>query len=164
MKYAGAVAMTALLLGPLIAAAQGSATVTTGKRVGIEYTLSLPDGTVADSNVGKEPLEFVHGEHKILPGVEEALEGMGTNDERKITLTPDKAYGKVDPNAFLEVPLGKVPADARYVDALVFVNDPSGNPRPLRVHEVGESVAILDMNHPLAGKTLTFQIRVISIE
>ncbi|RME67672.1 MAG: hypothetical protein D6778_02940, partial [Nitrospirae bacterium] len=83
--------------------------VTTGKEVSIEYTLKLEDGTVVDTNVGGKPFTFVQGTHQIIPGLENALEGMKVGEKKHVVLKPKDAYGEVDKNAFVEVPKEKVP-------------------------------------------------------
>lgn len=138
--------------------------VASGKKVSIEYTLMLDDGTKADSNVGGEPLVYEQGASQILPALETALAGLAVNDTKKITLTPKDGYGDVDPKAVKEVPLEEIPEAARKVDAVLIGVDADGNQRPVRVQKVGEKTAMLDLNHPLAGRTLTFDVKVLKIE
>ena len=158
----------AVLLAPLAARAEdaksGAAQVAAGKKVSIEYTLKLDDGSTADSNVGGEPLVYQQGANQILPALETALAGLSVNDTRKITITPKDGYGDVDPNAIKEVPLEEIPEAARKVDAVLIGVDAEGNQRPVRVQKVGEKNATLDLNHPLAGRTLTFDVKVLKIE
>ena len=158
----------AVLLAPLAARAEdaksGGAQVAAGKKVSIEYTLKLDDGSTADSNVGGEPLVYQQGANQILPALETALAGLSVNDTRKITITPKDGYGDVDPNAIKEVPLEEIPEAARKVDAVLIGVDAEGNQRPVRVQKVGEKNATLDLNHPLAGRTLTFDVKVLKIE
>lgn len=141
-----------------------AAHVTSGKKVSIEYTLVLDDGTKADSNVGGEPLVYEQGASQILPALETALTGLAVNDTKKITLTPKEGYGDVNPKAVKEVPLEEIPEAARKVDAVLIGVDADGNQRPVRVQKVGEKTAMLDLNHPLAGRTLTFDVKVLKIE
>ena len=141
-----------------------SAQVTSGEKISIEYTLVLDDGTKADSNVGGEPLVYQQGANQILPALELALAGLGVNETKKITLTPKDGYGDVDPNAVKEVPLEEIPEAARKPDAVLIGVDAEGNQRPVRVQKVGEKTATLDLNHPLAGRTLTFDVKVLKIE
>jgi len=135
-----------------------------GKRISIEYTLVLDDGTEADSNVGGDPLVYEQGTQQILPALETALAGLAVNDRKKITIPPADGYGDVDPKAFREVPLEEIPEEARKVDAMLIGIDAQGNKMPVRVQKVGEKMATLDLNHPLAGRTLTFDVKILKIE
>lgn len=131
-----------------------------GKAVEIEYTMSLDDDTVVTSNVGAEPIQYVHGEGQLFPRLEEALAGMRVDEERSVTLEAEDAYGLSDPDAIFEVPKESVPEDAREVGAVLIVE---GVDWPVLVDSVTEDGVVLDVNHPLAGKTLRFDVRVISI-
>jgi len=135
-----------------------------GDQVSIEYTLSLEDGTVADSNVGQEPLVYRQGEGHILPVLEDALVGLGVNDAKQVTIEPDDGYGPVNPAAFQEVTADMIPEGAREVGAVLAARDEQGREQILRVHEVRGHTIILDFNHPLAGIALNFDLRILSIE
>lgn len=135
-----------------------------GASVSIEYTLKLDDGSVADSNVGQEPLAYEQGKRQILPALEDELVGLAVGDQKNVTLSPEQGYGPVNPEAYQEVPLEVIPEDAREVGTQLVSTDGAGNRRVVRVHEVREEAVVLDLNHPLAGQTLHFDIRVIGIE
>jgi len=132
----------------------------TGKTVGFEYTLKLEDGTVVESNVGGSAFEFVTGEGQILPKLEEALSELGTDDTCSVTLKPEDAYGPVKDDAFREVPMDQIPEPARRVGTQLKADGYNG---VIRVHEVRNESIVLDFNHPLAGQTLTFDVRVLAI-
>lgn len=136
------------------------AAIAKGKTVGIEYTLTLDDQTEVQSNVGGPPLSYVAGEGQIIPGLEAALDGKAVHDRVKVRIPADQAYGPVDPAKLQEVPLDKIPEDARKVGALLRAQGFDG---PIRVAEVRPDVVVLDLNHPLAGKALTFDVLVLSI-
>lgn len=140
------------------------ATVSEGRTVSIEYTLTLEDGTEAQSNVGGEPLTFEHGKQQILPALEEELEGMEVDDTVTVTLPPEKGYGERNPDAFQPMEASQIPEEARKEGAMLVMQTPQGQQRPVRVHEVKEEEVVLDLNHPLAGKTLTFDVKVVDIE
>lgn len=135
-----------------------------GRSVSIEYTLKLDDGTTVDSNVGQDALTYTQGSSEILPALEEALLGHGVGDTKEVKLTAEQGYGPVRPEAYQEVELDVVPEDARNVDTLLVATGPDGQQRPVRVHEVREETIVLDFNHPLAGKPLNFDIKVLAVE
>jgi FKBP-type peptidyl-prolyl cis-trans isomerase 2 len=135
-----------------------------GSAVTIEYTLKLDDGTTVDSNVGGTPLTFTQGGGEILPALEEALVGSKVGESKEIQLTAEQGYGPVNPAAFQEVSLDKLPEDARTAGTMLMASGPDGQQHPVRVHEVREETIILDFNHPLAGQALNFDIKILAIE
>ena len=139
-------------------------TVSEGTTVSIEYTLELEDKAVVDSNVGSEPLTYVHGSRQIISGLEKALEGMKTGDRKRVTVNPDEGYGPVMQDAFVEVKKEHIPQDALQVDAQLQGQDASGRAFLARVAEIREQTVVLDFNHPLAGRTLYFDVKILDIE
>lgn len=148
----------------LLLRGQGAAMIKIGSVVRIEYTLSDDKGTVLDSNKGKEPLIYTHGQGQILPGLEKELSGMKLNEAKKVRLVPESAYGPVDPQAFQEIPRGNIPADALKVGNTLMAKNDQGQAFPVRIHEIKEKTVVLDFNHPLAGKTLSFDVKVLEIQ
>ncbi len=134
-----------------------------GKKVSVEYTVFLTDGTQIDTNVGEAPLELVMGSHQVFPALEDALLGLKPGDEKQVHLKPEQAYGPIVQEAFKEVDLEVIPDAFRYVGAVLGIQDPAGGVFPIRVHQIKENRAILDFNHPLAGQTLRFEMKVIAI-
>lgn len=160
-------AVLALALAALPAAAATAAAedvVADGRRVSLEYTLTLEDGTRADSNVGKEPLVYTQGRHEILPALEEALAGLKAGERRKVTLPPEKAYGVHDPKLVVKVPRYRIPEQARKVGAVLIASSPTGQRQPVRVQGFDGSDVVLDFNHPLVDHTLTFDVKVVAVE
>jgi FKBP-type peptidyl-prolyl cis-trans isomerase SlyD len=139
-------------------------TVSNGKTISIEYTLTLENKEVIDTNVGKKPLKFVQGSHEIIPGLETALEGMKKGESQHVTVPPAQGYGPKDPKASREVPIDQIPPDARKVGTQLQGRDPEGRVVHPRVAEVHDQVVVLDFNHPLAGKTLFFDVKILDIE
>ena len=117
-----------------------------------------------DSNKGRDPLTFTQGEHQIVPGLEKALEGMRPGDEKKVTVAPADGYGPIDPAAHTEVPKDAIPSDALTVGTQLVARSPTGETRVVRVKEVRDSTVVIDLNHPLAGKTLHFAVKVLGVE
>ncbi|HEU4340702.1 MAG TPA: peptidylprolyl isomerase [Candidatus Binatia bacterium] len=135
-----------------------------GSTVTLEYTLSGDDGTVIESSKGKAPLKYIHGRRQIIRGLERELAGMKTGEEKSIKIRPEDGYGAVDPKAFREFPRDKLPPEALQVGTVLTARTPDGQAIPVRVHEVKENVVVLDFNHPLAGKTLNFEVKVGEIQ
>jgi FKBP-type peptidyl-prolyl cis-trans isomerase SlyD len=135
-----------------------------GSVVRFEYTLSGENGEVFQSNKGKDPVTYTHGQHEVIPGLEKELFGMKVNEEKNICLQPEEAYGRVDPKGFKEVPKTEIPAAALKVGTPLSARSSEGEDVIIRVHEVKQKTVILDFNHPLAGKTLNFDVKVIDIE
>lgn len=161
--------LTALLfaLGLTQSASAEDATdakISAGSQVAIEYSLKTDDGNVVDENVGRDPLRFEQGKGQILPALEEELAGLSVGDEKKVTLSPEKGYGAVNPEAYHTVPAEKIPEEARKVGAMLMAQGANGQQRPMRVHEVKGDEIVMDLNHPLAGKTLHFDIKVVSVD
>jgi FKBP-type peptidyl-prolyl cis-trans isomerase SlyD len=138
--------------------------ITDGSRVSIEYTLTVDDGSVADSNVGEEPLIYEQGQQEILPALERALIGLAVGDTKEVTLEPDEGYGLVDDALFETVPSHLVPENGRVVGAYLVAQAKTGERRQVRVAEVNGDEIVIDLNHPLAGQTLHFAVRIVSVE
>jgi FKBP-type peptidyl-prolyl cis-trans isomerase SlyD len=138
-------------------------TVSNGKQVSLEYTMKLDDQSVVDSNVGREPLKVTQGKHELVPGLEKAIEGMAAGEKKNVTVAPPEAYGTVDPKAFQEVDKNMVPADARKVGTQLEGTTADGRKVFPRISEVKNDTVVLDFNHPLAGKTLHFDVKVLDV-
>ena len=135
-----------------------------GSVVSFDYTLTI-DGEVVDSSEGKEPLEYTHGEEKFITGLSRQLEGMKVSEKKKIVAQPKEAYGEIDPNAFKEIPKLQLPPNIEpKVDMLLQMSTMDGRSIPVRISEVKDDAVVLDLNHPRAGKTLTYQVKIISIK
>jgi FKBP-type peptidyl-prolyl cis-trans isomerase SlyD len=131
--------------------------------VGIEYSLHLGDGQIIDSSDG-EPLRYLQGAGQIVPGLETALEGCEPGAEKKVVVPPEQGYGERDAQAVRVVPREAFPPDAPVqAGAEFFVVDDQSNQVPLRISEVNGSNVTVDFNHPLAGKTLHFSVKVLDV-
>lgn len=166
---ATAVTLAILVLALGVAHAQPkeksmSPAIESGSTVQLEYTLKDEEGKVLDSNKGRDPLTYTQGQEQIIPGLEKALNGMRAGEEKKVTVKPEDAYGPVDPEAQAEVPKAMLPPDALQVGARLVARSPMGDTRVVRVKEIKETTVILDLNHPLAGKTLHFDVKVLGVE
>ena len=139
-------------------------TITEGRTVSIEYTVALEDKKVVDTNVGGKPLIFIQGSQQIIPGVEKAILGMKVGESKSIIVSPDEAYGPVVKKGFVEVERKKVPKKAWKVGAVVQGRGVQGQIVRGRVVEIKGDTATIDFNHPLAGKTLHFEVKVLDIK
>lgn len=135
-----------------------------GKQVSMEYTLTLEDGTEAGNNVGQAPLIYTHGKGQIVPGLEKELVGMKAGDTKKVEVTPKDGYGDVDPKRTQQVPIDKIPEQARKVGAQLRGQGPGGQLMFAKVTELDDKMATIDMNHPLAGQKLLFDVKILKVE
>lgn len=133
--------------------------VESDKVVTIRYTLEV-EGEVLDQG----ELSYLHGHQNIIQGLEEALEGHEEGEVVRAKVAPEKGYGPHDPEGIQVVPLDAFPEDAEVVPgAQFYAQDAEGNLMPLTVVAVeGEEVTI-DFNHPLAGKTLLFEVEIVKV-
>ena len=137
----------------------------TGDTVQIHYTGTLQDGTTFDSSEGRDPLKFEVGSGQIIPGLDEALPGMVAGDKKTVNVPAEAAYGPVEPNARQEVPREQIPAEIPLeAGAQLQMQTPDGRAVPVTVVDVTDTVVTLDANHPLAGKDLTFNIELVSVD
>jgi len=132
-----------------------------GSVVDIDYSLHLGDGNVIDQSSPGEPLSYIHGEGHIVPGLEQALEGLAAGDARKVVVPPEEGYGPHDPRGTQEVPRDVFPADLKPEVGMQFTaRGPRGEAVPFTVTDVKLESVVVDLNHPLAGKTLHFDVTV----
>jgi FKBP-type peptidyl-prolyl cis-trans isomerase 2 len=137
--------------------------VAAGSTVKIHYTLKV-EGEIVDSSTGRDPLEYRQGEGMLVPGVEAGLEGAKPGDKKVLKIAPKDGYGEADPEMIITAPreaFSQMP-DLK-VGSTVRASGPDGEFRAI-VKEVEDKVVKLDLNHPLAGKTLEFDIEVVAVE
>jgi FKBP-type peptidyl-prolyl cis-trans isomerase SlyD len=167
MSRSFAIACMAFLLAAIYfegAVYSQSVTVQPGSRVSFDYTLTDDKGEVVDSSKGKQPMQYVHGKGQIIPGLEKELAGMPVGGQKKVTVKPEEAYGPVDPRAFQEIPKEKLPPEALKVGTMLMAQGAGGQGVPVRVHEIKDKTVVVDFNHPLAGKTLSFDVKITDIK
>ena len=138
--------------------------VKSGDSVSIHYVGTLTDGTTFDSSEGRDPLAFTVGSGQIIPGLDKAIPGMTVGDTKTVNIPAAEAYGDADPNARQEVPREQIPADIPLNPGTALqMQTPQGQVVNVTVAEVSDDSVVLDANHPLAGKDLTFAIELVSI-
>jgi FKBP-type peptidyl-prolyl cis-trans isomerase SlyD len=136
--------------------------IAAGSKVSIHYTLTV-DGSVVDSSSGKEPLEYVQGQGMLVPGIEKGLAGAAAGEKRRVVVAPAEGYGEAHPELLIKAPreaLSHLPDLA--VGAVVAGEGPDGPFRAI-VRQIADEDVTLDLNHPLAGKTLEFDVEVVSV-
>jgi peptidylprolyl isomerase len=134
-----------------------------GKRIAVHYTGSLDGGEVFDTSDEREPLEFTMGAANLIPGFEKAIRGMSPGEEKTVTLEPEEGYGAHDPTLLVEGPRSAFPIGEIREGGSYTVHMKDGGEAEARVVKVAGDLVTLDFNHPLAGKRLTFRLRVVSV-
>lgn len=133
--------------------------------VGLEYTLRV-GGEVIDATDASqgEVIQFIQGGKTIIPGLERELYGMRVGESRQIVVSPGDAYGEVDPGAFITLAKSDIPDTIpMQVGTELELRDQSGERLLGRIAEISGDQVRLDFNHPLAGKTLEFEVKVASL-
>lgn len=151
-----------IILGPVPGDAQE--TVADGKRISLEYTVTLEDKTVFDSNVGKEPMVYIHGSEKRVPFFSKHLTGLEVEETKQFVMPPEDVYGPDDPERIIEVPKDTIPEDRRKVGEKLQGRSPEGRPLFAEVLEIKAETILIDTNHPLAGETLFFDVKILKVE
>ena len=135
-----------------------------GDKVKVEYEGKLDDGSVFDSSkTHGHPLEFEVGAQMVIPGFDQAIEGMNVGDEKDVKIDAKDAYGEPNSELVKSVPKDKIPAEALKEGAVLGMTLPNGQQIPAVVKEIGENEVKIDLNHPLAGKNLNFHIKLVEI-
>lgn len=138
-------------------------TVKLGSYVTLHYVGKFADGTVFEST-DKKPLHISVGEHAVIQGLEEGLVGMRVGEKKRIIVHPEKGYGKYHKDLIEEVPLSKVPQEITpSVGMVINQETKTGRTLFMRVVKVNRESIVVDLNHPLAGKTLVFDVVVMNI-
>jgi peptidylprolyl isomerase len=138
--------------------------VDTGLYVQIDYTGKLEDGEVFDSSVGRQPLEVQVGTGQLIAGFERELMGMAVDDQKTFTLSPEEAYGERDDSRTHSFGRSELPAEANpQVGQILGLHTKEGHHIPARILVADDEKVVLDLNHPLAGHALTFDIKVVGI-
>lgn len=130
--------------------------------VGIDYRLTVADGTEVDTTADRGPMQYLHGHNNIIPGLERELEGKTVGDAIDVTIGPEGGYGVHDAERVVQVRREQLGFEPE-VGAVVSARLPDGREQHLMIAEVENEFVTLDGNHPLAGQTLRFEVSVTSI-
>ena len=135
-----------------------------GDTVKVHYKGSLSDGTVFDSSEEREPLEFQIGSQQIIPGFENNVKGMEVGETKTFTVSPEEAYGDRNEQMLVDVEREQLPPEIDPEEGMMLqVRGQDGSVSNVVVSEVSDDKVTLDANHPLAGKDLTFEIKLEDI-
>lgn len=135
-----------------------------GSKVKVYYTCRLKDGTAVESNIGKAPLEFVVGKGKMIKGFDTALVGMDLGQTKSVVFKPAEAYGPKDQSLIWSVPVGELPAGTEVQTGVeVSCSRADGTPVEGRIDKIDGDLVTIDGNHPLAGRNLTFEIKLAGV-
>lgn len=129
----------------------------------LEYTLENEKGEVLDSSDAEdgEPIEYVHGYGMLVPGLEAALDGLEVGATKNVTVSPEEGFGERDDELVLEIDRSDFPDPKKIeIDDEVVAESPDGDEVPMRVVEVKDETVVVDANHPLAGVTLRYSVKV----
>jgi len=166
MKYAFTCILLGIIINSVVIIPQtlgGDMAIENGRKVSFDYTLNV-DGEELDSSKDRGPLEYTHGDDSIIKGLSRQIEGLHAGEEKDVVVLPEEGYGKVDPSALMEVSKSQLPVDVDLkVGLQLQVKSPQGDVI-VKVREVKEQTVIVDFNHPLAGKTLNFHVKINTIE
>ncbi len=136
-----------------------------GDRVKIQYTGTLADGSIFDKSKPGEALEFIVGSGRMIPGLQNATEGMTLNGEKRVIIKAEDALGKRDETLIKEFPRTSLPEEFKPEKGMeIVLKDKTGKTRPATIIETTDKNVTIDLNHPLAGKDLIFDIKIVGIE
>ncbi len=135
-----------------------------GLFVSVDYKGTLQNGEIFDTSHERQPLEIQVGEGQLIKGFEEKLIGMALNEKKTFTLQPEEAYGNRIEEHVQAIPLSDIPPEMNpKIGEMLALTTPEGQQIPAQISELDDEKMIVDLNHPLAGKSLTFEIEVVGI-
>jgi FKBP-type peptidyl-prolyl cis-trans isomerase SlpA len=138
--------------------------VNAGSTVTLHLSLMLEDGTVAESTFDAEPLTFVMGDGTLVQGLELALYGLRSGDTQRLALYPEQAFGQHDPERIHRLPRGGFPSDMELTPGNIIAFDtPEGEEIAGTVLSLDDRTVEVDLNHPLAGRRIVFDVEIIDV-
>ncbi|MCG8295822.1 MULTISPECIES: FKBP-type peptidyl-prolyl cis-trans isomerase [Pseudomonas] len=132
--------------------------------VTLHFALHLENGDTVDSTFGKAPATFKVGDGNLLPGFESALFGFKAGDQRKLTIAPENAFGQHNPQNVQVMPRSQFEGMELSEGLLVIFNDAANTELPGVVKVFDDNQVTIDFNHPLAGKTLNFEVQILDVK
>lgn len=145
--------------------ADGKEVVADNLVISLDYELKLDNDQVIDYSEKNEPLEYLHGYKNIIPGLESELAGMAVGDEKHVTVPPELGYGDRDPNGVVEYPRDTFPESLQLEigEPISLRDKESGQAFQAYISEIRPETVLLDFNHPLAGETLHFKVKIANL-
>lgn len=138
--------------------------ITAGSRVRMHFSLTLEDGTVAESSFDGEPMEFIMGDGSLNEGLELGLYGLQSGDEETLTMLPEQTFGFHDPDNIHEMPLSDFDPDTPLEAGMIIgFTTPAGDEVPGMIKQVAKDTVTVDFNHPLAGHDLLYKVKIIDV-
>ncbi len=138
--------------------------ITDKLHVAFDYKLTLDSGEDVDSSSDGQPLGFITGSGQIIPGLEKAMMGMTIGDSLKISVESEDAYGQVNTEMFKDVPKNQFPGDIDLQPGMTFQAQGPQGPIAINIKEIkDENTVVIDLNHPLAGKRLHFDVNIVEV-
>ena len=140
------------------------AQVKSGDKIKVHYHGKLNTGETFDSSEGRDPLEFEVGSGMVIKGFDDGVTGMSVGEKKTVNIPFDEAYGPVNPEMVLEMPKDRFPKDMELEKGMpLMMSDQQGQQFQVTIVEIKEEAVMLDANHPLAGKDLTFDLELVEI-
>jgi len=137
--------------------------IKSGDTIQVNYTGKFENGEIFDSSEGREPLKFTTGTGQLIKGFDQAVINMSVGDKKTVTIPPKEGYGERREDNVIELSKDTIPEGIELaVGMQLHLSDPNGNPVPAVVAEIGKEMIKMDINHPLAGKTIIFDIEVVA--
>ena len=132
--------------------------------VAFDYRLTLDSGEEVDKSPENQPIGFITGSGQLIPGLEKGMMGMTAGDKAEITVKPEEAYGQVNPSLIGDIPRSHFPAETELKPDMMFQSQGPDGEISVRILEVkDENTVVVDLNHPLAGKTLHFDVNIVEV-
>ncbi|HIH31711.1 TPA: peptidylprolyl isomerase [Candidatus Woesearchaeota archaeon] len=147
--------------------ADKSSVVATGHLVSVDYVGTLDNGEEFDASKNNGPIKFVVGKSQVIKGFDDAVVGMKVNEKKKIHISKENAYGDVNPQLMHQVPMDKIPENIRSQvkeNGFLVLQGHHGQHIPAKVESIRDNVITLNLNHPLAGKDLNFELTIADID
>ena len=136
-----------------------------GDKITIHFTVKTEDGQVVESSDGKDPQTFQVGDRNLLPGLNKSLLGLKKGEKKTITIPPNEGFGQKKEDLVREAPKTIIKGDVKGTEGeVVELSSKDGERYLATIQEVKKDTIVLDLNHPLAGETLTFEIQVVDIK
>lgn len=163
LRYSSLIFMMSFLLLNSNLRAAGKVKVGDGMTVSFHYTLTA-DNKILENTVGKTPFTYVHGSKQLLASLEKELKGLKTGNKKKIKLLPKDAYGPVNSKAVEIVPLNTFKDSKNLKLGQTITGEKKGQPVKAIIKYMDDQSVILDFNHPLAGRTLIYEIEIVEVK